>query len=84
MKTPPYTTALQRARIAELESENQRLHVTIVNLKRRLIAARETHARWLLRQQAWRAERDDLLRRLALPSRTEPSRVALRRWGPEN
>jgi hypothetical protein len=41
------------------------MEVTIVNLKRRLQNAKLVHANWLLRQQAWRHERDELLRRLS-------------------
>jgi len=82
VKRPPYGIAVESAHIAALESENARLQVTNVNLRRRLIRAKESHARWLLRQQAWRAERDDLLRKLG--GRVEPSRIAYRRWGPES
>jgi hypothetical protein len=73
----------QASRVAELEVENRRLKVTIANLRRRLDQARHVHANWLLRQQAWRAERDDLLRRLALADPTpHPSIDAYRNWGP--
>jgi len=54
---------------AALLSELLRLRVTVANLKRRLQNARLVHANWLLRQQAWRAERDELMRRLGGDSR---------------
>jgi len=54
----------QAALLSECEEEVLRLRVTVANLKRRLQNARLVHANWLLRQQAWRAERDELMRRL--------------------
>ena len=97
MSELPFTPIMLKAareqarRLTELEaentrltSENTRLRVTIANLRRRIYQARHVHANWLLRQQAWRAERDDLLRRLSLTTPTPtPSQVALIRWGPE-
>jgi len=54
----------QAALLSECEEEVLRLRVTIANLKRRLFNAKLVHQNWLLRQQAWRVERDELLRRL--------------------
>ena len=74
MANPPWNQALyqlteqQARRLEEAEAEIVALKVTIVNLKRRLQQARLVHANWKLRQQAWRAERDELLRRLARAS----------------
>lgn len=91
MNDPPWDAAMlaanraQAARLAELEAENARLQVTIVNMRRRLARAKELHANWLLRQAAWRRERDELLHRLSLTTAAvEPSRTTLRRWGPES
>jgi len=89
VKEPAFNTAMllaaraQADRVKFLEEENRRLRVTIVNLRRRLLRARDVHANWLLRQQAWRAERDELLTRLSFfsPSPT-PSEITYRNWGP--
>ena len=81
---------VQANRLAELESENTelrhantRLKVTVANLRRRIYQARYAHARWLLRQQSWRHERDELLRSLArLDPSPHPAVKAYRDWGP--
>jgi len=54
----------QAVLLGECEEEVVRLKVTITNLRRRLQQAKLVHANWLLRQQAWRHERDELLRKL--------------------
>lgn len=74
MSELPWNEALLRAnkaqadRLAEAEEEIKTLKVTIVNLKRRLREAKHRQANWLLRQQAWRHERRELLGRLATAS----------------
>jgi len=81
---------VQANRLAELESENAelrdanlRLKATIANLRRRIYQARHVHANWLLRQQSWRYERDELLRRLSLAGLpTSPGIDGYRNWGP--
>jgi len=55
----------QAALLNECEEKLLKLEVTIVHLRRRLQQAKLVHANWLLRQQAWRHERDELMRRLA-------------------
>jgi len=68
---------------AELRERNTKLKLTAVNLRRRVYAARYAQARWLLRQQSWRAERDELLRRLSLAGLpTTPGLNAYKNWGP--
>jgi hypothetical protein len=57
----------QAALLGECEQKLLRQQVTITNLKRRLQNAKLSHQNWLLRQQAWRHERDELLRRLGRP-----------------
>jgi uncharacterized lipoprotein YmbA len=54
----------QAALLDDCQDEVVRLKVTITNLRRRLQQAKLVHANWLLRQQTWRAEREELLRRL--------------------
>ena len=66
----PWNAALLEAnqrqtdRLVELEAENTRLKVTIANLQSRLRRAKHVHENWLLRQRAWRDERNELLARL--------------------
>lgn len=82
MSQMPWDSALLQAqqeqaqRLAEAEELIIRLKVTVANLKRRLYEARVRQENWLLRQQAWRAERNELLRRLG-PVEADPAR---RRW----
>ena len=57
-------TQQQAERLGEAEQEILRLRVTVANLTRRLREARIRQENWLLRQQAWRAERTELLRQL--------------------
>ena len=76
---------VQSMRLAELEAENARLKVTVVNMKRRLIQAKRVHTNWLIRAQSWRIERDDLLHRLSHHAPTTPKlATAYWRWGPES
>jgi len=58
------TSQKQAALLSDCEEKVLRLEVTVANLKRRLFNAKLIHENWLLRQQAWRAERDELMRRL--------------------
>ena len=70
MSDMPWNRALlqasekQAALLSECEEKILKLEVTIANLRRRLQQAKLVHANWLLRQQTWRAERDELMRRL--------------------
>ena len=70
MSEMPWNRALldaqvkQAALLSECEEKVVRLEVTVANLRRRIYQARLVNANWLLRQQAWRHERDELLRRL--------------------
>ena len=93
MNKMPWDSALlaasqeQAEKLALAEEEILRLKVTITGLMRRLREARMRQENWLLRQQAWRAERNDLLSRLspngkAREERRERERFRLRDDGP--
>ena len=86
MKEMPWESALAQAaqaqaqRLVEAEEEILRLKVIVTNLKRELRGARMRQENWLLRQQAWRAERRELLARLSPANQEREQQRERQRW----